>query len=276
MRIDTIFGKRISGIAGIALLCTGSAGAADLYQDVWMTDRYEVEVIVFRHLDQSRNSPEQVAEDEIIRSSPLELYLEPEPTPGYPGPYADPSRPFDRAPAGPRVGFYLLELEPRFPDFVSLPGRRLTSAWERLDRLDAYEPIVHLSWLQAARPADDSVPFKIPDDPAEPVDEFSLEGAITVYKERYVHMEVDLDLAAREPESVTQATETEALPTFGDVFTPDEPEPAPLMATKSPGFKLQESRRIRQDETHYFDHPQFGVIALVSEVKIGEDAEDTE
>ena len=31
----------------------------------------------------------------------------------------------------------------------------------------------------------------------------------------------------------------------------------------SPVYRLKETRRMRSDETHYLDHPQIGVIALV-------------
>ena len=33
-------------------------------------------------------------------------------------------------------------------------------------------------------------------------------------------------------------------------------------------MELNESRRMRSEELHYFDHPKVGVIAIVNEVKI--------
>ena len=53
--------------------------------------------------------------------------------------------------------------------------------------------------------------------------------------------------------------------------TEPEPEPVPLRSPEGPTFKLQESRRIRGSNAQYFDHPQFGVIARISEVPIEED-----
>ena len=41
-----------------------------------MTDRYEVEIIVFRHLDQARNTPEQPAVAQIVAASLPGLYTE--------------------------------------------------------------------------------------------------------------------------------------------------------------------------------------------------------
>ena len=60
--------------AALACLATLPCGAADLSTDAWMTDRYDVEIIVFRHVDQARNTPEQPAADSIIRTSPLDLF----------------------------------------------------------------------------------------------------------------------------------------------------------------------------------------------------------
>ncbi len=259
---------RVAALLLSSVLANG-APATDAASDPWMTDRYEIEVVVFRHLDQSRNTPEQAAGQFVIRSSPLDLDLMARPAPA--GPYADtPTQ--DEAPAPPRadppVDFHLLDPDARFPDYVPMDGHQLKSVYARLERLDAYEPILYRAWLQAARPAEQAVPFPLA---ADPFDDLSLRGTITFYKERYLHMEVDLDLSAAAPEAMP--SEADSVPTYGDVFTPLEQ--APRVPASAPAHHLQESRRIRGVNPQYFDHPQFGVIALVSRVDVDEDREES-
>jgi len=259
-------------IPALALMCllTPPALAAESAVDPWMTDRYEVEVIVFRHADQSRNTPELPADASIIGSSPLDLY--PERDAVSPGPYADPFGPdaqIDDRDRGPVVGFYLLDLTPRFPDYVPLDGSgQLGNIYARLERLDAYEPMLYRAWVQAARPAAESVPVEVN---SEVLGEFGVAGSITLYKERYVHLQVDLGLAPTPPEAQTAAPEAESWPVFSDVVVAPDPAPVPLQAATAPEHKLQESRRIRGVNAQYFDHPQFGVIALVTEIDLAED-----
>jgi len=284
MKYDTqsnSFKRRITDptVAGLAAgmfacLAAPSLPAADSGLDPWMTDRYEIEVIVFRHLDQSRNTPEQPAAASLIRSSPLDLYPQQDVMPV--GPYADPSEqvmPREDRGKAPTVRFYLLDLEPGFPDFVPLDddGGELGNVYARLQRLDAYEPILHRTWMQAAQPADAAVPVEVTSAAAGA---FSLTGSITLYKERYVHLEVDLELAPLPSELPQSDPEPAPWPEYGDVFAPPDPALVPLRAPDMPAYELRESRRIRGVNAQYFDNPQFGVIARVSEIDLSEPPED--
>jgi len=248
--------------------------ATDSGLDPWMTDRYEIEVIVFRHLDQSRNTPEQPAAESLIRSSPLDLY--PQPDVEAAGPYADPAEPArrhdDRAMV-PKVSFYLLDLEPGFPDYVPLDNAdgELGNIYARLQRLDAYEPILHRTWMQAAQPADAAVPFPVASGESGA---FNLTGSFTLYKERYVHLEVDLALAPMPTEPSPADPEPSPWPEFGDVFAPPDPGRVPLVAPNIPAYELRESRRIRGVNAQYFDNPRFGVIARVSAIDLTDESED--
>jgi hypothetical protein len=47
-----------------------------------------------------------------------------------------------------------------------------------------------------------------------------------------------------------------------------------LKLGSNPTYHLSELRRIKFNEKHYFDHPAFGVIAIVSPVKSGSDSAD--
>lgn len=260
---------RLAALLLSAALAQG-APAEDTTSDPWMTDRYAIEVVVFRHLDQSRNTAEQAAGQFVIRSSPLDLDLISRQGPA--GPSAEPPtrvKASARRRKGPQVDFHLLDPIAGFPDYVPTEGRELRSVYARLERLDAYEPMLYRAWIQAALPADQAVPFPVA---ADLLDDVRLRGTITVYKGRYLHMEVDLDLSADPPEPTP--SEAESVPTYGDVFTPQEPA-TPVVPALTPAHHLQESRRIRGVNPQYFDHPQFGVIALVSRVEVGEELEES-
>ena len=74
----------------------------------------------------------------------------------------------------------------------------------------------------------------------------SLDGTITLIRERYLHLAIDL---------------SESVPGAGAADLYGNPTAAP------PAYRLTESRRIRSGELHYFDHPRLGVIARVTPVQ---------
>ena len=244
--------------------------------------RYEVEVIIFRHLDQSRNTPEMPAAASMIEASPFDLSLAELPDDAAPPPGAtsataergwktsagDIERTDDRrrraarrTEAGPE--FILLPLSLEFPDFVPFAKEnfKLNRIYNRLARLDAYEPLAHLGWIQPAKSTQDAKPFAISSAVVEPA---SVTGTVTLYKERYLHLALNLALDA-EPEIVPIETIDE--PPTERVFGIESFVEPTLEPVVDETHKLQQSRRIRISRTHYFDHPQFGVIATVNEIE---------
>ncbi len=141
-----------------------------------------------------------------------------------------------------------MALDPTYPDFVPLreDRRSLARVYERLEQIDAYEPILHVGWVQPARESDNSNPYRF--EPSA-IDATGLAGTITLYKERYLHLEIDLSL-----ESQQAAVETDFLLGPGAADAPE-------------AYTLTESRRIRGLTEHYFDHPRFGIIARIRDVK---------
>jgi len=82
-----------------------------------------------------------------------------------------------------------------------------------------------------------------------------IEGSVTLVRERYLHLDVDLLLV---PAGST----------------------APAQYSDGPGskpaFRLREKRRMRSRELHYFDHPRFGMIAMVTPYDAPEDEPEPE
>ncbi|MDP6674945.1 MAG: hypothetical protein QGH93_08895, partial [Gammaproteobacteria bacterium] len=86
-------------------------------------DRYQVELIVFRHIDQSRNTPETPAAASIFQVSPLNLMLAEIPlqTPQIPSaPLGMLTDTQNKRPSRLPISFQLLELDPSYPYFVPL------------------------------------------------------------------------------------------------------------------------------------------------------------
>jgi len=263
-------GRRYLAPLATFVLLAGPASAAETGAEPWMTDRYEVEIIIFRHLDQARNTPEQPAVAQIVAASLPSQYNESAEAPYVTDPNAaDPVT--DDRPRPPGVTFYLQELHPEFPDYVPLDdGKQMTRVYSRLGQLDAYAPMLHRAWIQAARSVDEAIPVYIRSDE---LGDFNVTGTINLFKERYVHLKLDLQLGSVTEQTMTPEAAT--WPTFGDVFPTPEPAQAPLQA-EAPAYELAESRRIRGDNAQYFDHPQFGVIARISAIELEEEEPETE
>jgi hypothetical protein len=114
----------------------------------------------------------------------------------------------------------------------------LSPAALALEQSGRHHVLAHLRWQQNAEVKSSSKPVKI-SNPAE-----SLDGALRLYSSRYLLMDINLTL--REP----------ARTGFFGVSGGD-----------TQIYRLSEFRRIKLLETHYFDHPKFGVLVRVAPVK---------
>jgi len=127
--------------------------------------------------------------------------------------------------------------------------RTLTSGQYRLGGVDAaiarskgYELVRHIGWTQAATPRGAGLAVELADlsSGGEP-----LRGTVALERGRYLHLRLDL------------------------AYSPETPPNSLLGANTGSGpvtFTLRQNRRIKPFERHYFDHPAFGVIAMVSPV----------
>ena len=126
------------------------------------------------------------------------------------------------------------------PRPVGRKAWRLTGAESALQRAAHYEPLLHRAWRQRARPRGRGRPVMLRNG--------AVSGAVTLTRGRYLHLALDLGLRA-------SPVTTDAVDGL-----------SPLMGRH---FRLHESRRVRAGELHYFDHPRFGVLALVTPVEGG-------
>lgn len=221
-----------------ALSCFAPAWAQVPADDVDEDElrRYTVEIIIFRYAEDVASGGELFVPDE---PEPLADEDVPE--------FAD-----SAAPVAPDRSREERRGPPPDPEFVLLPRDefRLREAYGRLERLDAYEPVMHFGWTQVALARDDTeaLPlYRFGRPPAE------LDGTLTLYLSRYLHLVVDLQLR--------KSGTNEPVPPASrfDTFRAEPAQPT--------YYRIQESRIMKNGDLRYFDHPKFGVLARVTRVE---------
>ena len=149
------------------------------------------------------------------------------------------------------------------------PARhRLGGIYNVLRREAEYQPLLHLSWQQPAatggqarhvrlrHPAPDGATAPATEEPMfieqliRPAPE--IDGAIRIRAGFYLHADIDLSRFRVIPPANT-------IPPAPPVYETAGPE-----ATQKTRLELKETRRIKLNEIHYFDHPMYGVILQVS------------
>ncbi|HIG79943.1 MAG TPA: hypothetical protein EYQ47_08210 [Cycloclasticus sp.] len=131
---------------------------------------------------------------------------------------------------------------------LNIDQQQLHGVVTRLDKQSSYTPIVHGGWIQ---PLEEKSPLQAIQI-VQQAGAIQLEGTLTFHRGRYLHLDVDLQL-------------TEMMPaTFNDSYLSSVAlQPATI-------YRLKETRRIKTSDTHYFDHPRFGVIAIVEKIDFPE------
>jgi hypothetical protein len=100
----------------------------------------------------------------------------------------------------------------------------------------AYVPVAHVAWAQTASAWGTRAGFPVQ---KLGVDVPGLNGTVYLERGQYLHLGMALSYAIASP-------------------------PAGLGAGPGTAFSLNENRRVRFYERNYYDHPAFGVIALVT------------
>jgi Peptidoglycan-binding protein, CsiV len=104
---------------------------------------------------------------------------------------------------------------------------KLTAIAASLQRSRSYRPLAHFGWSQVGTPLNGTVPMPLGD----LLPTGTLTGSAALARGRFLHLTLDLGF---------------------------RPEGEPQQ------YVLRQTRRMRSNERHYIDHPQFGVIALVT------------
>ncbi|MFV2057132.1 MAG: CsiV family protein [Thiohalomonadales bacterium] len=175
---------------------------------------------------------------------------------------------------------------------------RLSAIRARLDKSAKFEPLLHLGWRQPTAKPKKALPVYIyfaMDNPnyqsalGPPMTDpnrigFSqveqgytypigpknsrLYGVVTLSVSRYLHVKTDLHYRA----PVLQQEYILEQPTSGFFESNAEPIERLIERDVLLDFTMIESRRMRSKEIHYFDHPMFGLIVLVTPVDVTGDS----
>jgi hypothetical protein len=122
-------------------------------------------------------------------------------------------------------------------------------------------------------------------EPAAPPLRMPLDGTLTVSLSRYLHMDLDLVLQKTLPVvEITQPETMDSANVADDELITIIEHPADVDMKRGnalPGgttepalrhfyFRMTQSRRMRSTELHYFDHPMFGVLAVIRPYELPE------
>ncbi|HEU4618448.1 MAG TPA: CsiV family protein [Gammaproteobacteria bacterium] len=176
---------------------------------------------------------------------------------------------------------------------------KLDAAYAKLEKLDAYRPLLHAAWIQPALPEEQAKEISAVDLGAE-----NPTGGVELYASRYLHLTVNLRYHPTPEQSAALApsllpaqsgtpgpgagvqngagAQAGGSPPLGATgpqpfgASPPQPfgasGPQPFGATGfaidesslGPSLMLKASRRIAAGELQYFDHPYFGLLVLVT------------
>ncbi len=164
--------------------------------------------------------------------------------------------------------------------FMPLPEEELQlgDLYRKLGNTEGYQPLLHVAWQQpgyepeAARALDLSRLAELPD---------RLRGEVRLYRSRFLHLELDLELWSTRGPPLPGTTAAEPLLPNGsrsDQARPDQRRPdqrrqgrrdtgEPLSALQPDVYRLSQRRKLRSGELHYYDHPRYAVLARVTPVE---------
>ena len=155
----------------------------------------------------------------------------------------------------------------------------MTETYNKLVKLDAYEPLVRTGWTQPTYNKELTGPIALDLLAESPP---WLDGSLTLYLGRYLHLVVDLSMDSdrsryRGPEPGAAPVESSpGVLTFGDKRVQHDypmldeygdPILPPIW------YRIFEDRIVKNGDIRYFDHPKFGVIAKITRFVEAEEEE---
>jgi hypothetical protein len=134
----------------------------------------------------------------------------------------------------------------------------LGEAYGRLQRLQAYDPLMHFGWTQPAYPDEEPQ--------SRPLSSFAtpprgLQGDLTLYLSRYLHLAVNLQLDAEPAKAAREVSDSSE---YRDNFYRQLDT---SVATGPTRYRISEDRIFRNGELRYFDHPKFGALVKIARVE---------
>jgi len=219
--------------------------------------RYTVEVVIFSYVEDVALGSEQFFPDDPVADEEPDEYEE---SLGLVDELSVP-------PARRKFGLRLYAENPELLklEFLTEDEFTMTDITDKFDLLDVYQTIMHFGWTQPTLPEDETEAIALSSFGDVPD---GLDGSLTLYRSRYLHLVVDLALEA-EDDRAEEREPVQPVLSFGDsrYRYDDEPRPPEMPVY----YRIQENRIVRNGDIRYFDHPKFGVVVKVTRVEAEEE-----
>lgn len=243
-------------------------------EEVEKIPRFTVELIVFEYSDGSAADTELFAPDvvpvdeEAAAQFPLQSPADDEQA-GTTEPlvFGDQTEDFEETLPAPFTGEELIlkeipTLEQGGLKVLNPSEYVLNDVYDKLVRLDAYKPLVRTAWTQETLEQEVTMPIKLRRLGNSPL---RLDGTVSLYLSRYLHLVVDLTL----DEVIAGSAPATSSPYYGDDrsrsgYSPGQDQEAQTVPVR---FRIEEDRIVRNGELRYYDHPRFGVLAKITRVE---------
>ena len=157
-----------------------------------------------------------------------------------------------------------IHYEPLPPDQFSM-----TDIHERLNRLDAYQPVLWGGWIQSVGELESTPAIRLRALGPLPL---GMDGELTLYLKNYLHLIVDVTMQQRiatvEPVYIQQRPDT---------VSGSEPTYDTGIA-QTINYRIHEDRIFNDGHLRYFDHPKFGALIRVFRVEDvpGDETDETD
>lgn len=212
--------------------------------------RYTVEMIIFAYTENVAVGSEVFVPDAVVPDIDDEA-LQEEVEISEPGDIAEPG----------------IDVEIR-----SLSRDELTMAntLERLERLDAYRPLMHFGWTQTTLAEEMSPVLQLARFGSLPA---GLDGELKLYLSRFLHLVVNVSMLAPDPDRNERFRATNPrfdapLGRYGNDPSDNAKDRGAVSYDYEPlRYRISEDRIMKNGETRYYDHPKIGVIAKVTRVE---------
>lgn len=267
----------MASVIGLAQQVGNPANLAP-QEEVEKIRRYAVELIVFEYNDSGATDTELFApdavtvEDELLMEFPLQEPAD-EDQINASMPQVNDAQTEDEEEVlpSPFSGEELILNEISTPEQTGLKvldpsAYVLDKIYDKLVALDAYTPLMRTAWIQETLEKDLTTPIKLRRLGNSPL---RLNGTVTLYLSRYLHLVVDLALDEKTARPDPYDSAPDSAPSYGDnrgqsdyaFGYEQDPQSAPIH------YRIVEDRIVRNGELRYYDHPKFGVLAKITRVE---------
>jgi hypothetical protein len=211
--------------------------------------RYTVELIVFAYGEGVSSGTEIWIPEERI--------IEPALEPVYGDSFGEFDEPLTEIEV-PAVGRRYMDLELALlteDDFT------MNGIYDKLTKLEAYQPILRTGWTQPTYERDLTASIPLTTLAESPP---WLEGKLTLYLGRYLHLVIDLTMDSDRTEHPAEDRSAAGVLSFGDSRIQNEYGAIDAygnLIVPSVRYRIFEDRIMKNGDIRYFDHPKFGVVA---------------